>query len=165
MTQQLTKEMANEYLDNPFMCPYCGSEVINSGSYDGEKESREVNCETCEMVWNECFTLTGIANENFTIEFSKLEEPKKKLWLNVEEGYYLDNDCSYLEVFLLKDGAEGNALLLRSEFNTEDMTEEKFDAFMVKVEEYAKAWDAELSIGFKKEDYFDESSSKGASLE
>lgn len=54
-----TAEQQAEYVaHNGSACPYCGSNDIEAGSFDGSGQM--VECLTCHKEWQEQWQLTGI---------------------------------------------------------------------------------------------------------
>lgn len=58
----LTDEQKKEYLDNPFACPYCGSEDVRWGELAPEDYSifRSCKCKTCGKKWDEEYSLNSV---------------------------------------------------------------------------------------------------------
>lgn len=58
----LSKIDKEKYLNAPSSCPYCGSEDISSGPIDadGTLASADVECKTCQGVWEDVYQLVEI---------------------------------------------------------------------------------------------------------
>jgi len=56
------KTIEEKYLENPDVCPYCGSNELRTGetSFDYQSAYRLVSCRKCQREWNETFTLSGM---------------------------------------------------------------------------------------------------------
>lgn len=52
----------NDYLKNPNVCPFCGSENISAGDTDfGDINAwRNIKCMKCKKEWTEEFTITRV---------------------------------------------------------------------------------------------------------
>lgn len=60
-----------EHLENPDVCPFCGSEEIqaNDEFYEYKAITQVVTCMDCEKSWNEHYTLTSFThNESSRID-------------------------------------------------------------------------------------------------
>lgn len=42
------------------ICPFCGSENISAGFFNGEHMTQDVSCLDCESEWYDKFELVGI---------------------------------------------------------------------------------------------------------
>lgn len=56
----MTEEQRQKYLKNPFHCPYCNSENIESEEIDWEAMSAPIKCHDCNKNWFDCYTLTDV---------------------------------------------------------------------------------------------------------
>jgi predicted Zn-ribbon and HTH transcriptional regulator len=56
----LTSEQKAAYIANPWRCPFCHSQYIETGHFDGEAMTQPVKCLTCDAKWVDQWELTGI---------------------------------------------------------------------------------------------------------
>ena len=56
-------EAEKRYLDNPRVCPMCGSDAIHPvhEAYDHGAFFVDIECHTCEAGWSEVYKMTGIS--------------------------------------------------------------------------------------------------------
>lgn len=57
---KLTKDKIDQYIENPFVCPNCGSDEIISEDFDFESYTVTVKCHSCKSKWYEIYTLKSI---------------------------------------------------------------------------------------------------------
>jgi transposase-like protein len=57
--KEITAEAKEAYLKSPNHCPFCGSDNIEAGSYDGS--SQEVRCHSCGEGWHDITKIVDIA--------------------------------------------------------------------------------------------------------
>lgn len=64
-SEEFKKEIEQRYLDNPNICPFCGSSDITADhpDFNDNVAWRDVECRKCKRVWTEEFKLTGITIE------------------------------------------------------------------------------------------------------
>ena len=57
----ITKDMEAEYIEHQgARCPFCGSENISAGFFNGEQMTQDVSCLDCHSEWYDKFDLIGI---------------------------------------------------------------------------------------------------------
>ena len=59
----LTEAQKAAYLQNSGACPYCGSESIEGTGdrdYGNAKQYERIICRSCEKIWWDVYTLSGI---------------------------------------------------------------------------------------------------------
>lgn len=60
----LTKKQEEAYINHPLRCPNCGSEEISTVSpmeCDDNYAWQSVECDACESMWVDGYTLTSIS--------------------------------------------------------------------------------------------------------
>jgi DNA-directed RNA polymerase subunit RPC12/RpoP len=58
---EFTEKQVTEYLDSlGLKCPHCGSKSLEGDYFNGETESRLIECGSCNKKWNELFEMIGI---------------------------------------------------------------------------------------------------------
>jgi len=65
----LNTDKAKDYIEGSGVrCPFCKSDDIEAGPFDGETSSCPVTCNRCGKEWDDCYTLTGIQVDDHVIE-------------------------------------------------------------------------------------------------
>lgn len=60
----LSREEVEEYLETDgTVCPFCGSDNITAGCFDGEGVYQDVECLACGEYWKDIYQLVGIHYE------------------------------------------------------------------------------------------------------
>ena len=66
MSQKLTSNHLHDYLANPEVCPFCGSEELKAGgsSFVDAICSRDIKCNSCKEEFTEEFVMVGISQND-----------------------------------------------------------------------------------------------------
>lgn len=59
-----------QYMQVPYKCPWCKSQNIEAGPFDGEAQEQLVTCLSCGKKWHDTYELTGY------IPYDYKEKPK-----------------------------------------------------------------------------------------
>ena len=57
---KLTQEQIDNYVANPFHCPFCDSDRIAAEDFNSETNSMDISCHKCDNQWKEVFELKTI---------------------------------------------------------------------------------------------------------
>jgi len=62
MTNTLTPEQREKYLQSPNSCPHCGSKDIegHSHNYEGNYITQDISCLKCGAQWTDIYTLHNV---------------------------------------------------------------------------------------------------------
>jgi hypothetical protein len=130
----LLKEAKRNYLKGAGVkCPYCGTDDIEAGPFDGEMTSVKVTCHGCQKEWYDIYKLVGITeadDENYEsgipITLDELADevvlpemlvyPGDKLDLDfiVEKAHHADHRANKENVRLALNHLEGCGDVIRS---------------------------------------------------
>jgi hypothetical protein len=92
----LTKAQKENYLaKGGVFCPYCGSNDISAGEFDGEGDCQSVTCFNCHKNWRDVYKLVDIEEEKQEDQSANINSSLNRLLLLPlyrEQGFSVDQE-------------------------------------------------------------------------